>query len=95
MNKPYGLECPVVGLAYSLARYADEYHNRTGIEVGEDHYSDDYFGDMLRALVALLNCDTGGLDCGTMDRALRELAKNVGLDSDTFGASTPRRYVRR
>jgi len=56
--------------------------------IGDDGYADEYMADILNALIKLLSCETGKLDGGTEDRAVRAIAEKAGLLNDR-GDITP------
>jgi hypothetical protein len=51
-----------------------------GWKIGEDGYAAEYVEDTIRNGIALLNMDTGRLDCGTLDATYRDLAEKGGID---------------
>jgi len=68
-------ESPVLELLVGLAGYADAHRDRYESEVGEDGVLGDHFEEIARGLLGLLNGETGRLDCGTLDGAIRKLCK--------------------
>jgi hypothetical protein len=45
------------------------------VKIGEDGYFHEHALDMFQAALAYLNFDMGRLDCGSLDRLIREIAK--------------------
>jgi hypothetical protein len=71
-------------LIQAFAEYADSYAEETGGErqLGEDGYFHEHARDMVRALLALLNFESGRFDCGTLDKLIRDLAVVSGVELD-------------
>jgi hypothetical protein len=71
---------PLARMLDYAERYANQYQARYDSKIGEDGVLGDYFKEILSGIRGLLNGETGGLDCGTMDAAILNLASDVGLD---------------
>ena len=83
MTKTEGRKRVAVGVAWTAmkvaaANYCEAYEACTG-RIGDDGYADEYMADILNALIKLLSCETGALDGGTQDRAVRAIAAKAGL----------------
>jgi len=81
-----------VGVAWTAMKvaaenYCEAYEAHTG-RIGDDGYADEYMADILNALIKLLSCETGKLDGGTEDKAIRAIAAKAGLLNDR-GDITP------
>lgn len=79
---PRGFELPILGMARCLADYADEHHERYGSDIGEDVFLGREWETMARALLGLLNGETGRLDCGLVDKAIRAMGVAAGVNLD-------------
>lgn len=75
-----GFEGAIVDTLKSLAEYADAHRDRYESEVGEDGVLGDHFEEIARGLIGLLNGETGRLDCGTLDRAIRQLCRAAKVE---------------
>lgn len=75
-----GFESAVMELLRALAEYADAHRDRYESEVGEDGVLGDHFEEIARGLLGLLNGETGRLDCGTLDGAIRKLCKAAKVE---------------
>ncbi len=75
-----GFEGAVVDILKALAEYADAHRARYESEVGEDGVLGDHFEEIARGLLGLLNGETGRLDCGTLDGAIRKLCKAAKVE---------------
>ncbi len=72
-------ERPILEMAYALARYADMHRRRYGSDLGEDGVLGPTWESMARGLLGLLNGETGRLDCGTVDGAIRAMGAAAGI----------------
>jgi len=75
-----GFETAIVETLRALAEYADAHRDRYESEVGEDGVLGDHFEEIARGLLGLLNGETGRLDCGTVDGAIRKLCKAAKVE---------------
>lgn len=75
-----GFESAIVELLRALAEYADAHRDRYETEIGEDGVLGDHFEEIARGLLGLLNGETGRLDCGTIDGAIRKLCKAAKVE---------------
>lgn len=75
-----GFESPVVDILRALAEYADAHRNRYESEIGLDGVLGDGFEQIASGLLVLLNGETGRLDCGTLDGAIRKLCKAAKVE---------------
>lgn len=76
-------ESAIKCLVHGLALYIDSHQMLFGSPVGEDGYCDEYVKDIAKAVIALLSAESGRLDCGTIDHAVREMARVAGIDLET------------
>lgn len=83
MTSPKGFEVPIVTLLNGWLEYAETHRDRYGSLIGEDYVLGAAWADMGLALRAMLNGETGRLDCGTLDgmivRAFAENGSEVEL----------------
>jgi hypothetical protein len=80
LQRPRGIERPIVALREGLLMYATEYAERfEGCELGKDYVIGKSWVEMARGYLGLLNCETGRLDCGTLDGELRRWAVRFGF----------------
>ena len=66
-------------LVEALGMYADSHYARYESRIGEDGFLGPAWLAMLKACRVLLNGETGGLDCGTVDGLLCAMALNEGF----------------
>lgn len=79
---PDGVERAVRDLIVALARYGNEHRAAHGAPTGNDGYIGPIFKAMLHHAIDLLNGDLRRFDGGTLDRLLREIAKENGIELD-------------
>lgn len=79
---PDGFERPILSLATSLAIYAEAHQARYESPIGDDGVLGQDWEVMARALLGLLNGETGRLDCGTVDKAIRAMGTAAGINLD-------------
>lgn len=72
-------ECAIV-YAIRAIEYAILASEKLGYAAGDDGYFGEHFEAQIDAALARLNFDCGRLDCGTLDRLIRALAKRGGVD---------------
>jgi hypothetical protein len=65
-----------------LAKYADAHHRTYESPIGDDGVLGDAWESALRSLVALLNGETGRLDCGDVDHAARAMHRVAGFEGE-------------
>lgn len=65
-----------------LEEYAETYRDEYDSEIGDDGVLGDEWEKIASGLIGLLNGETGNVDPGNMDGDVRDLAKDVGLESD-------------
>lgn len=83
MLRPRGIEAPIVSLRSGLLQYAMEYAERfEGCELGHDGVIGAAWLEMARGYLGLLNCETGRLDCGTLDGEIRRWAVRFGFTEE-------------
>lgn len=63
----------------AIGGYADSHAARYESSIGADHFLGVAWLDMLKACRVLLNGETAGLDCGTIDALLCAMAMNEGF----------------
>lgn len=79
---PQKLERAIVAFCRALNDYARTHLLRYGSPIGEDGVLGQDWEVMARALIGLLNGETGRLDCGTLDKAIRAMAKDAEVNLD-------------
>jgi predicted RNA methylase len=77
-NPAPGFEHAVVTLYRGLAEYADANQKRYGDKIGDDGVLGEYWHCLGESVIGLLNGETGRLDCGTLDRQIRDLIETGG-----------------
>jgi len=65
-----------------LATYADAHRSEFDSGIGGDGVLGDYWESMIRGVLGLLNGDTRNLDCGTLDKLLRDMLRAEGRDAE-------------
>lgn len=75
-------DTPIGAMLRALARYADDYERRFKSPIAEDYVLGKDWLAMLTGLVGLLNGETHRLDCGDVDRAVRDVAEAAGFTRD-------------
>lgn len=83
LDCPQGFEEPIVLISRALRLYAEQHAERYESPIGADYVLGDHWKDIARGLIGLLNGETGRLDCGTIDGAIRDLAGCNGMDLDS------------
>lgn len=78
-----GFETAIVGMLRALAQYADAHRQRYGGNIREDYVIGDSWQSLGRALLGLLDGETGRLDCGVLYGFVAGL-----VESDTGPAAT-------
>jgi hypothetical protein len=81
VKNPIRQEKGLLKILEGVAIYGDASVD-VGTKVGEDGYAAEYILDILRGVVGLLSAETGRLDCGTVDKAIRALGENLGFNRD-------------
>lgn len=74
----------IKSLVLSLACYADAHRGEFKGPLSEDSFLGPEWHAMTQSALALLNGPTGDLDCGTVDRTIRAIAKEAGFDGDAL-----------
>jgi hypothetical protein len=81
IQAPRGIERAIVSLRAGLLEYGLQYGDRfEGCALGDDGVIGVAWLDMARGYLGLLNCETGRLDCGTLDGEVRNWARKFGFD---------------
>lgn len=75
-----GQEMGLVGLIAGLAEYARGYETSQGTKIGNDVVLGKAWAEVLRGTRALLNGESGRLDCGFLDGAICNLYREAGFD---------------
>lgn len=81
-NPRPGFESAIVSGYRALSEFATAHLEAYGSKIGEDYVLGEHWRDMARALLGMLNGESGRLDCGTIDSAIRELAAAHGVELD-------------
>jgi hypothetical protein len=74
-------EC-VITLIHAAAHYADQHQARYESKIGDDGVLGPHWESIVRGIMGLLNGDCGRLDCGTLDKLLRDMLEAEGFDRD-------------
>ncbi len=83
MRQPVGGAERAIGhLLRGLVAYVDGYKEEFDSHVGSDYVLGEHVKDVALSIIGLLNGPTGRLDCGTVDREIRELCKLAEIDLD-------------
>jgi hypothetical protein len=84
LQRPRGFESAIALMRESLLLYGCEYEARYGEDsrLGQDGVIGEAWLDMARGYLALLNGETGRLDCGTLDGELRRWAERFGFEEE-------------
>lgn len=82
LAEPRGLEAPIVRMREALVAYAREHETRWGSKIGDDYVIGEFWVQMSRGYLGLLNGETGRLDCGTLDAEMRMLALECGFTEE-------------
>ncbi len=72
----------IIQLARSLADYADAHASRFDNPIGHDGVLGPAWHDAVRGVLTFLNGESGNLDCGTVNRAIRAMAKAAEVELD-------------
>ncbi len=73
-------ESALVHLITGLAQLCDAHRAQFDSEIGDAGYSGDYATDIAKSLLALLNCERGRLDGGTLNGLILDIGKAAHLD---------------
>lgn len=76
---PSGFERPVLGMLVALRQYARQHRLRYASPLSEDGYTGEAWMMVAKGLRRLLSCETGRLDCATIDGKLVEMVRAAGF----------------
>lgn len=76
-----GIVCLSRGLELLLQGYEQA---APGRPAAEDSYASEHLYSIAHAIVALLNMETGRLDCGAVDGGLRRMMSEHGFNGDSL-----------
>ena len=62
--------------------YAHEYKDRYGDQIGDDSYLGEEWETLGKRLLRLLCGETGGFDCGSLDRNIRRILTENGCSGE-------------
>ena len=79
-------EVAIVAMFKAWLMYADAHKRSLGSDVGDDGYAGELWYDIGRGILRLLNCETGALDCGTMDGLIRKAMSDAGFSPEQVDA---------
>lgn len=71
-------ELAIVGMLFGWIEYAEMHMARYESEIGHDYVLGPAWADIGQSLLTLLNGETGRLDCGTLDRVIRNFMADNG-----------------
>lgn len=72
-TRPSHAEAPIVRIVEALAEYADRHAARYGSDISDDGVLGAGWRSIGDGVIKLLNGETGGLDCGTVDALIRDM----------------------
>lgn len=81
---PRGPEAPLVGLIRAWLEYADQHKRRYQSGIGDDGVLGVNWSRIGRELRALLNGESGNLDCGTLNSVICGALQAEDFDPDTL-----------
>ena len=73
----------VAAAVTAWARYADAHYALYDNRIGDDAVIGEGWKSWGKSLLGLLNGETGKLDCGTVDKMIREIAELNGVELDS------------
>lgn len=73
---------PIVSTLAAVALYADTHENRFGSPIGEDYVLGEGIKQILSGVRVLLNGELEGLDGGTLDAMILNLAQAMGFSQE-------------
>lgn len=82
---PRGAERPIVRLLEGWMDYQEQHRKRFESGIGEDYVLGQEWAKIGLSVRALLNGETGNLDCGTLDAAILYTLTAEGFDEDGGG----------
>ena len=82
LKVPRGFERPIIEMIEAWARYADTHRVRYESPTGNDYVLGPSWAAVGAGIRALLNGDTGRLDCGTLDSFLHNTLTFEGFNPD-------------
>lgn len=82
LRNPVGFEIPIEALLRGFLTYSAEHRRRYEASIGGDAVLCDPWVEIGKALLKLLNGETGRLDCGTIDRIVRNEFRANGLTEE-------------
>lgn len=77
-----GFERALQGFIMALGDYADAHRARYGTPIAQDYVLGEYWRDIARSVLGLLDGESGRFDCGTLDSSVRDLGKEAGFEAD-------------
>lgn len=75
-------EVALLKLVAGLAQYAGAHVRTYGAPVADDGYTGEAWQNILKGVNALLSCERGRLDGGTVHHTLQELYKAAGFEGE-------------
>ncbi len=72
-------DTPIGKMLVALAKYADDHHEAYGSPIADDYILGVNWLDCLRGVRAMLNGETGRLDCGDVDSAILAMYEQAGF----------------
>jgi len=81
-RSPVGFEVALKYMVLALDQYGSEMRRQFGREVGNDGVLGPAYRDIVEAVLTLLNGDLGRLDGGTLDKLVRAIAHENGIELD-------------
>ena len=77
-------EIAIVRMLQGWLWYAEKHENRFGSGIGDDSALGPSWAAMGGAIRALLNGETGRIDCGTIDSIVADTLEAEGFDADDY-----------
>jgi hypothetical protein len=81
INAPRALEAPIVRMIAAWAEYADSHRRCYESSIGEDYVLGEAWVTLARGIHALLDGETGRLDCGTLSTFIHDTLKAEGIET--------------
>jgi len=81
-NSPLSAEVGIVHLIEGAATYADVHRERYESKVGDDGILGPAWEAIVRSCLTMLNGELGRLDGGTLDKLLRDMLREEGIEPD-------------
>jgi len=81
-NDKKAMEQAIVHACESLRLFGESHAELYNSPIGEDGVLGECWTDMAKALIGMLNGESGRLDCGTVESSIRYMAEEFGFDRE-------------